>query len=204
MKKTSTLITIVLVPTLLGFLIFFGIRAYIASEQVDSAGKVFEIVHLIFLSYFSYALLIGTAAWTIMGGGVVIRRVIDRTRTQRRLINGNSPKPGSLLHPNPENFEQYCEEWCHYLGYPDAAKTRFRRDGGIDIRASNMIAQVKFQASPVGVRPIRELNGVRKDGQAVLFFALNGFTLEARKEAAQMGLTLIVVSPFEGVIRVLP
>ena len=67
-----------------------------------------------------------------------------------------------------------------------------------------MIAQVKFQASPVGVRPIRELNGVRKDGQAVLFFALNGFTLEARKEAAQMGLTLIVVSPFEGVIRVLP
>jgi hypothetical protein len=196
MKKTSTLITIVLVPTLLGFLIFFGIRAYIASEQVDSAGKVFEIVHLIFLSYFSYALLIGTAAWTIMGGGVVIRRVIDRTRTQRRLINGNSP--------NPENFEQYCEEWCHYLGYPDAAKTRFRRDGGIDIRASNMIAQVKFQASPVGVRPIRELNGVRKDGQAVLFFALNGFTLEARKEAAQMGLTLIVVSPFEGVIRVLP
>ncbi len=89
------------------------------------------------------------------------------------------------------------------MGYVDAVKTQNSRDGGVDIRAAGMIAQVKFQASPVGVKPIRELNGVRRGGQEVLFFALNGYTPEARREASQMGLTLISVSPVEGTIVIL-
>ena len=113
------------------------------------------------------------------------------------------PKPLPLLHPNAENFEEYCTEWCHYLGYPDAVKTQNTRDGGIDIRASNMIAQVKFYASPVGVVPIRELNGVKGVGQEALFFALNGFTPEARRFASEVGISLISVRPVEGTIDVL-
>ena len=114
-----------------------------------------------------------------------------------------NPKPGPLLHPNPENFEEHCAAWSRHLGYVDAAKTQNSRDGGIDIKASNMIAQVKFQANPVGVKPIRELNGVRRGDQEVLFFALNGYTPEARREALAMGITLITVAPVEGEIQIL-
>ena len=113
------------------------------------------------------------------------------------------PKPGRLLHPTPENFEEYCAEWCRYLGYQDAVKTQNTRDGGIDIWASNMIAQVKFQANPVGVGPIRELNGVKRGSQETLFFALNGFTPEARREASEIGMTLITVRPVEGTIDIM-
>jgi len=113
------------------------------------------------------------------------------------------PKPLPLLHPNAQNFEEYCTEWCHWLGYLDAVKTQNTRDGGIDIRASNMIAQVKFYAHPVGVAPVRELNGVKDVGQEALFFALNGFTAEARKFASEGGIQLISVRPVEGTIDVL-
>jgi hypothetical protein len=112
------------------------------------------------------------------------------------------PKPGRLLHPTPENFEEYCAEWCRYLNYQDAVKTQNSRDGGIDIRASNMIAQVKFQANSVGVGPIRELNGVKRGNQETLFFALNGYTPEARREASEIGMTLITVRPVEGTIDI--
>jgi hypothetical protein len=113
------------------------------------------------------------------------------------------PKPLPLLHPNAENFEEYCTEWCHYLGYPDAVKTQNTRDGGIDIKGSEMIAQVKFYANPVGVAPVRELNGVKRVGQEALFFALNGFTAEARKFASEVGIQLISVRPVQGTIDIL-
>lgn len=123
--------------------------------------------------------------------------------------SGNSPqaprqisKPGRLLHPNPENFEEYCAEWSRFLGYQDAVKTQNKRDGGVDIKASNMIAQVKFQANPVGVGPVRELNGVKRGNQETLFFALNGYTPEARREASEFGMTLITVRPVEGTIDI--
>jgi hypothetical protein len=120
-----------------------------------------------------------------------------------QVINAEGKKPGKLLHPTPENFEEYCTSWCSYLGYKDAVKTQNSRDGGIDIRSPKMIAQVKFQVSPVGVKAIRELNGVRKPDQEVLFFSLNGYTPEARREAAEMNITLIRVSPLEGQIDIL-
>jgi hypothetical protein len=116
---------------------------------------------------------------------------------------GRAVKPGKLMHPSPESFEVYCRDWCEYLGYEGAVKTQNTRDGGIDIKSTNMIAQVKFQVSPVGVKPVRELNGVRKPGEEVLFFALNGFTPEARRAAAEMNITLIRVSPLEGQIDIL-
>ena len=128
---------------------------------------------------------------------------VRESREEQSARSSDWPKPGPLLHPNPENFEELCAAWCRYLGYVDAVKTQNSRDGGIDIKGSGMIAQVKFQVSPVGVRPIRELNGVRELGQEVLFFALNGFTPEARREATQMGFTLIKVAPLEGQIDIL-
>lgn len=114
-----------------------------------------------------------------------------------------APKPGKLYHPTPETFEELCRDWCHYLGYLDATKTQNTKDGGIDIKSQKMIAQVKFQVSPVGVRPIRELNGVRRPGQEVLFFSLNGYTPEAKRESSEMGITLIRVYPLEGKIEIL-
>ena len=136
---------------------------------------------------------------TASGG---IRYNVRREESKATHTSYGHLKPGRLLHPTPENFEEYCAEWCRYLSYQDAVKTQNSRDGGIDIRASNMIAQVKFQANPVGVGPIRELNGVKRGSQETLFFALNGYTPEARREASEIGMTLITVRPVEGTIDI--
>jgi hypothetical protein len=105
------------------------------------------------------------------------------------------PKP--LFDLNWETFEGYCRDWAKYLGYQDAEKTRSVKDGGIDIEGSRLVAQVKFQETPVGVKPIREIIGVnvrlRKD---ILFFSLNGFSRDAVEEANQSEVALFTIKPF--------
>lgn len=110
-------------------------------------------------------------------------------------------RPGPLYELSPQIFETYCASWAKWLGFGDATVTRYTQDGGIDIEASNMVAQVKFQELPVAVGPIRELNGVRGSCENVLFFSLNGFTTGAIKQAENLGVRLFVVKPFEGDIH---
>jgi len=105
------------------------------------------------------------------------------------------PKP--LFDLNWDTFESYCRDWAKYLGYKDAEKTRSVKDGGVDIEGSRLVAQVKFQETPVGVKPIREIIGVnvrlRKD---ILFFSLNGFSRDAVIEANQSEVALFTIKPF--------
>ena len=111
-------------------------------------------------------------------------------------------KPGIRLHLDPTEFESYCVEWSHYLGYLDASVTRSTKDGGIDISSSSMVAQCKYQELPVGVKPIRELFGISQAlKKKPLFFALNGYTREAVNEAEQFGVELWIVRPLEGEIH---
>jgi hypothetical protein len=203
-----------------GFLAFVSIAAAITQGQYDSELWVYAIG-------FSVILIVPIILWVMHrffgfftsptptpirespkeSIDSQMERILVANSAEKKIVTTNPsvshPKPGILLHPNPENFEEYCTEWCHYLGYLDAVKTQKSRDGGIDIRASNMIAQVKWYASAVGVVPIRELNGVKNPGEEVLFFALNGFTPEARRFASEKDVTLISVQPLAGTIDIL-
>jgi hypothetical protein len=127
-----------------------------------------------------------------------------KAREQRQAIEEavhRARKPEPLLHVTAENFEDYCKEWCWHLGYLDAKRTRFAKDGGIDIHSSEMVAQVKFQELPVGVKPIRELFGVASaEAKTALFFSLNGYSREAAAEAKRFNMQLWIVRPFEGKI----
>lgn len=107
-------------------------------------------------------------------------------------------RPGPLYELNSQTFESYCASWAKWLGFENVTVTRYSQDGGIDIEATNMVAQVKFQELPVAVGPIRELNGVRGNCENVLFFSLNGFTTGAIRQAEDLGVRLFVVKPFEG------
>jgi hypothetical protein len=111
--------------------------------------------------------------------------------------SSKSTMPKPLFDLNWDTFESYCRDWAKYLGYKDAEKTRSVKDGGIDIEGSRLVAQVKFQETPVGVKPIREIIGVnvrlRKD---ILFFSLNGFSRDAVEEANQSEVALFTIKPF--------
>jgi hypothetical protein len=111
--------------------------------------------------------------------------------------SSKSTMPKPLFDLNWDTFESYCRDWAKYLGYKDAEKTRSVKDGGIDIEGSRLVAQVKFQETPVGVKPIREIMGVnvrlRKD---ILFFSLNGFSRDAVEEANQSEVALFTIKPF--------
>jgi hypothetical protein len=110
-------------------------------------------------------------------------------------------KPGRRMHMNAQEFEEYCVEWAVYLGYSNVSTTKFSQDGGIDVIADGMYAQCKFQELPVGVKPIRELNGVSQpERKKPVFFSINGYTKDALAEGEKYNMDLWVVKPIEGEI----
>lgn len=115
--------------------------------------------------------------------------------------SSKSTMPEPLFDLTWNTFEEYCRDWSKYLGYRDAEKTRSVKDGGVDIEGSRLVAQVKFQEIPVGVKPIREIIGVnvrlKKD---ILFFSLNGFSRDAVIEANQSEVALFTIKPFTATI----
>lgn len=128
--------------------------------------------------------------------------VPDRAANIRpHLPSRPTAKPGTLHNLSPLAFEQYCVEWARWIGYQDASATRAVKDGGYDIESGRMIGQVKFQETPVGVKPIRELYGVAQNqGKRATFFSLNGYSKEGKAEADSFGIALFTVKPFSAEI----
>lgn len=66
------------------------------------------------------------------------------------------------------------------LGFEDAAVTRYVGDGGVDIRGSEVVAQVKAETAPVGSLPVQALFGcAAAESVKGAFFSLSGFTPNA-------------------------
>jgi hypothetical protein len=66
------------------------------------------------------------------------------------------------------------------LGFADAEVTPAGSDGGVDVRASGGIAQVKhFTSAPVGAPAVQQLVGAATRTVHGLFYALAGFTKAA-------------------------
>lgn len=95
-----------------------------------------------------------------------------------------------------QDFERLTQEMFHRQGYT-VMETRSGPDGGIDLtlRKEGRLTQVqcKHWKNDVGVKVVRELNGVvaARKAQAGIVVSSGGFTDEARRFARSAGLQLM-------------
>lgn len=103
--------------------------------------------------------------------------------------------PGCGVSPHlirsPADAEQVAAEWMRHLGFGDARCTPAGTDGGVDVRSTGAVAQVKAQLSPVGRPELQALYGVaRSEGRRPLFFSLMSYTAAALTWADEVGMAL--------------
>lgn len=92
--------------------------------------------------------------------------------------------------------EQNAAAWMRYWGYTDARVTNGGPDAGVDVRSSDALAQVKFEARSVGRPQLQNLVGARgrAHAKALLFFSGAGFSAHAVDYAADMDIALFEYS----------
>ncbi|WP_418058084.1 restriction endonuclease [Pimelobacter simplex] len=88
--------------------------------------------------------------------------------------------------------EQLAALALRRFGYLDAQVTESGSDGGIDVRATGLLAQVKYTSRPVGRPVIQQLLGAA-DGLPVACFALSGYTQQALTFSADRGISLFTI-----------
>ena len=77
------------------------------------------------------------------------------------------------------------------LRYADARLTTEGADGGLDVKALEAGAQVKFYASPVGIADVQRLKGTVRSSQRAIFYASRpGYTKAATQYASSAGVAL--------------
>lgn len=91
------------------------------------------------------------------------------------------------------------------LRFDDAAVTAPGADGGLDVRAREAGAQVKFYSNPVGIADVQRLKGTVRLGQYAVFYASSsGYTQAARRFSDEAGVALFIYSGNGAVIGVNP
>ncbi|MFX0573319.1 restriction endonuclease [Nocardia nepalensis] len=95
--------------------------------------------------------------------------------------------------PSFEAAEHSAAAHMRSLGYRDARVTQRGSDGGIDVIASQAVAQVKWHMTPVGRPDIQKLYGARgtRHHLDMLFFAAVGFSAQAIQCADELGVALL-------------
>ena len=77
-------------------------------------------------------------------------------------------------------YEQAAANNMRRFGFPDAAVTPSGADGGIDVRASGAVAQVKARSTATPRPEVQQLHGIASaEGKLGVFFSLNGYTAGA-------------------------
>jgi hypothetical protein len=107
-----------------------------------------------------------------------------------------SKQPGG--HPGPTHVgswkaaELNAAAWMRHWGYADATAEPGGPDGGIDVRATGALGQVKNRPSQVGRPDIQRLLGAAMDhpGAELFFFSAGGFSTAAIEEANRRGIAL--------------
>ncbi len=102
------------------------------------------------------------------------------------------PRPALALIRSPADAEAAAAQWMRYWGFADAEVTNVGPDSGIDVRATDAVAQVKAYQVPVGRPDVQRLQGVRThvDAKEALFFALTAYTAQAVEWADEMDIAL--------------
>lgn len=96
----------------------------------------------------------------------------------------------------PRQAEEFAAWHLRSLGFADARVTQASNDGGIDVRSSRILAEVKQLTAVVGRPLLQRLVGARgKQGHlALAFYAANGYSRGAREYADDMGIALFTYS----------
>lgn len=83
----------------------------------------------------------------------------------------------------PKQAELNAAEKMVAWGYLDAVSPMQGADGGIDVRSTKALAQVKFRGHQAGRPEIQNLYGARagETSKALLFFDFKGYTPQAVK-----------------------
>lgn len=95
------------------------------------------------------------------------------------------------------------------LGFDDAEMTPPGADGGLDVRATDAVAQVKHYATPIGAPVIQQLRGAAHGQGAALFYSMSGYTKAAVEYANNAAVALFtynesgVVQPFNHAAQIL-
>jgi hypothetical protein len=101
------------------------------------------------------------------------------------------PRPSPMVIRSPRDAEEAAARWCRWLGFADAELTGVGADGGVDVRARSLVAQVKAHMVPIGRPDLQKLYGVAAAERAVaVFFSLTAYTREAQEWADQVGMAL--------------
>lgn len=101
--------------------------------------------------------------------------------------------------------EVFAADYLKRAGYSDARTTGRGTDGGVDVRGTGVLAQVKHHAKPVGRPDLQRLYGARgSDMHALYFFALSGFSPQAIAYAREHNIGLLKYDRFGNAAAVTP
>lgn len=101
---------------------------------------------------------------------------------------------------NPHAAEINAERAFKNWGFNDAIATTGGADGGIDVRSSRALAQVKWKGGVTGSPDVQRLMGARGNGtQQLFFFAASGYSDQAVKYADEVGMMLMTYDPLGAV-----
>lgn len=100
--------------------------------------------------------------------------------------------PAPRLVKGADAAEDYAAEVLRHLGFRDADRTPRGADGGIDVLATGVVAQVKFEALPTGRPAVQALSGIAAVEDALgVFFSLAGYTPAAVEWADRARVALL-------------
>ncbi|GBF17402.1 restriction endonuclease [Rhodococcus sp. Br-6] len=93
---------------------------------------------------------------------------------------------------NDRDAELNAARQMRRLGFHDAEATRPGADGGIDVRASGAVAQVKCRSHPTGKEAVQRLYGARGKAHSLdmLFFSSSSYSGPAVECADDLGVCL--------------
>lgn len=95
---------------------------------------------------------------------------------------------------NWQQAEAAACAWLRHMGFRDAMVTPGGADGGIDVTARKIVAQVKWEATPVGRPKLQQLHGAAAQAHKKgAFFSRSGYTTAALQWAEQAGIGAFVL-----------
>ena len=84
--------------------------------------------------------------------------------------------------------------WLRHMGFNDAKVTPTGKDAGVAVIARKVVAQVKWEANPVGRPKLQQLQGTAAQARKkAAFFSRSGYTADARTWAETAGIAAFVL-----------
>ena len=101
---------------------------------------------------------------------------------------------------SPHHAELNAAEKMRSWSFTDAVATTGGADGGIDVRSSRALAQVKWKGAVAGRPELQQLYGAAAGGpQQLFFFSASGYSDQAIQYADQVGIMLMTYDPLGSV-----